>query len=142
MSGGIQDHADAYLGLLRSTTDLTVYPAAEPGDNVQVVPASAAPPYVAVHLGVNYTTGPSGLHFPSSRAVVRAYCHCVGANDIAARAVAQLVIDALLDKVPTITGRTCFPIRLETDAPPRVDESTGRPVTDLALTFRLETLPG
>jgi hypothetical protein len=142
MSGAIQATADAVLDLLRAAPNLTVYPEAEPGDNVQVVPAGAGPPYVAVHLGFDYATGPSGLHFPSTRVIARAYCHCVGHNDISARAVAQMVTTALLDVVPTVPGRSCYPIRFESGAPPRTDESTGRTVTDLAMIFRLETLPG
>lgn len=142
MTGGIQDHADALMGLLYGRAGLRVFPTAEPGDSAQVVPANTAPPYVAVHLGFTHATGPSGTDFPSTRLVARAYCHCVGGNDIAARAVAQKVISALLDVVPTIPGRTCFPIRFESDAPPRSDESTGRLVVDLAFVFRLETLPG
>lgn len=141
MTGGVQDHADAILGLLRDVPDLTVYPTPE-SDSVTVVPAGAQPPYAAVHLSQGYTTGPSGTDFRSSRAIVRAYCHCVGGNAIAARAVAQMVTDALLDVTPDVPARVSFPIRFESDAPPRDDESTGVLVVDHTLVFRLETLPG
>lgn len=137
-----QAHADAFLGLLHAAPGLTVYPEAEPGDNVTVVPAAARPPYVAVHLGFSYAQGPSGEEFPSSRMVARAYCHCVGGNAIAARVVADKVVTVLLDVVTVVPGRTCFPIRFESSVPARPDESTGRLVVDMTLVFRLETLPG
>lgn len=135
----IQAHADAVLGLLRATASLTVYP--EP-DSVKQVPDDALPPYVSVYVTTRYDLGPS-LAMRSSRAVTTITCHCVGGNAIAARAVAQMVSGALLDIVPTIAGRRCFPIRQDpVDAPPRPDESTGSLVMDLVQQYRLETLPG
>ncbi|PZF98259.1 DUF3168 domain-containing protein [Micromonospora deserti] len=135
----IQAHADAILARLRATANLTVYP--EPDSPAQV-PAGAEPPYVSVHITTRYDLGPS-LAMESGRAVTTVTCHCVGGNAIAARAVAQLVSGALLDFVPTIAGRTCWPIRQDpVDNPPRPDESTGQLVMDLVAQYRLETLPG
>ncbi|HEX5995674.1 MAG TPA: DUF3168 domain-containing protein [Jiangellales bacterium] len=135
----MQAHANAVLGLLRATPNLTVYPAP---DSVEQVPDGALPPYVSVYISTRYVLGPT-LEMASARAVTTVTCHCAGGNAIAARAVAQLVSSALLDVVPTIAGRTCFPIRQEpTDSTPRPDESTNRLVMDLIAQYRLETLPG
>ncbi|MEU0081367.1 hypothetical protein ABZY58_25995 [Micromonospora tulbaghiae] len=141
MSIDIQAHADAILGLLRAREDLTVYPPPEPEDTGQIVPDEADPPYVAVHIRPGFAMGPS-IVLATTRAVFDITAHCVGGNDIAARAVAQQVVDALLDVVPVIAGRQCFPIRYLDSPPVRADESTGRLVVDQVYVFRLETLPG
>ena len=134
-----QAHAEAVLALLRAVPTLTVYP--EP-DSVTQVPDGATPPYVSVYVVTRYDLGPA-LDAASSRAVTTITAHCVGANQIAARAVAQQVARALLDVRPVIPGRTSYPIRQEPiDQPPRVDESTGVQVVDLVQQYRLETLPG
>lgn len=134
-----QAHADAVFALLRAVPTLTVYP--EP-DGVTQVPDGAEPPYVSVWVSTRYDTGPT-LDMTSSRAVTTITAHCVGANQAAARAVAQQVSRALLDVTPSIPGRMCWPIRQEPiDQPPRPDESTGRQVVDLVQQYRLETLPG
>lgn len=134
-----QAHAEAVLALLRAVPALTVYP--EP-DSVTQVPDGAEPPYVSVWVSTRYDASPT-LDAASSRAVTTITAHCVGANQIAARAVAQQVSRALLDVRPVIPGRTSYPIRQEPiDQPPRVDESTGVQVVDLVQQYRLETLPG
>lgn len=137
----IQAHANAVLGLLRATPNLTVYPQAEPDDTGQLVPTGAEPPYVSVQIRHAFGLDPS-LAMQSTRAVVDIYCHCVGGNDIAARAVAQMVTGALLDVEPTIAGRRSYPIRYLDSPPARPDESTGRLVIDQTYIYRLETLPG
>lgn len=128
-----QAHADAILGLLNADTDLTVYDSA--------VPKGALPPYVLVYPS---TTTPEGTSLTNlqDRAVTRAYCHCVGADAIAARAVAGRVAAALLNVTPTVTGRVCWPIRDDdAGAPPDRDESTGVLVMDRLAVYRLESLP-
>lgn len=144
----IQAHADAILDLLRDDTDLTVFPVAdgEPGSGTSIVPAGSLPPYVSVHITVGRALGPDPaaptLDMRSGRVVARAYCHCVGTNDIGSRAVAQRVSAALLDVRVSIDGRSCYPIRFDSDVPPRDDESTGRLVSDLTVVYRLESVPG
>lgn len=134
-----QLHADAILALL----------AAAPGSPALVVydgkvpdpPTVASPPYVLVYLA---TTTPTGTSLTSSqdRAVTRAYCHCVGADAKAARAVAGRVHAALLNAKPTITGRVCFPIRDDdSGGPPDRDETTGVLVMDQVSVYRLESVP-
>lgn len=144
----IQAHADAFLTPLRADTGLVVYPVANaaPGSGTSTIPDGAAPPYVSVHVTFGRGLGPDPvnptLDMRSGRALARAYCHCVGGDDIAARAVAQRVQAALLDVRPTIAGRTCYPIRFDAFEPPRPDESTGQLISDLVVVYRLESVPG
>jgi hypothetical protein len=134
-------HAVAILGLLRAVPDLMVYPPADGEGDGQIVPTVGTPPYVVAYIQVSYALGPT-IDLLSSRAVVRATCHSVGANDIAARVVAGRVRAALLDVVPTIPGRKPYPIRYDDGQPPRPDESTGPLVVDQVDVYRLESLPG
>lgn len=143
----IQAHADAILGLLRADAGLTVYPVASgaAGSADGIVPLDATPPYVAVHLHMERPLGDGSggepLNGATTRAVMRAYCHCVGANDIAARAVSQRVATVLLDARPVVAGRKIFPIRYDFGQPARNDESTGSLVSELTDVYRLESVP-
>lgn len=110
---------------------------------VPVVPPALppSPPYVVVYFS---TTTPEGtsLTSTSDRAVTRAFCHCVGADAIAARAVAGRVHAALLDVVPAIAGRVCWPLRDDNSgSPPDRDETLGPLVMDQVVVYRLESLP-
>ncbi|MFI1197696.1 hypothetical protein ACH4T9_31170 [Micromonospora sp. NPDC020750] len=137
----IQAHADAILGLLRAVPDLTVYPPEDPDDTGVIVPDGADPPYVAVYIRPGF--GLAGrVADATTNAIFDITGHCVGGNDIAARAVAQMVVDTLLDVEPVIEGRQSRPIRYLDSPPARPDESTGRLVVDQVYLFRLETLPG
>lgn len=138
--GVIQDHANAYLSLLRATANLTVYPLSDAQDTGQRVPAGAQLPYVVVDVAVETPEG-SSLNGQSDRARAYAYCHCVGQNDIACRAVAQLVRGALLDKRPVITGRSAGLIRHDGNRPPVPDESTGSLVVEQTDIYRVDTYP-
>jgi hypothetical protein len=144
----IQDHAGALIGLLRVASHLVVFPVEDgaDGSGSANVPHRTAPPYVSVHVTFGRALGPDPvnptLDMRSGRATARAYCHCVGRDDVGARAVAQLVEAALLDVRPTIAGRTCFPIRFESAEPPRSDESTGLLVANLTVVYRLDSVPG
>lgn len=131
----IQAHADAILGLLRADPDLTVHDGH--------VPDGSEPPYVLVYVADAdpEQSESASLTTESERHVTWAYCHCVGANQIAARAVAQRVRAALLDVTPTIPGRSCWPIRREEGQPAQRDESTGQVVVDLVDVYRLESVP-
>ena len=131
----IQAHADAILALLRADPDLTVHDGH--------VPDGSEPPYVLVYVADAdpEQSNSHSLTAESTRHVTWAYCHCVGANQIAARAVAQRVRAALLDVTPTIPGRACWPIRREDGQPAQRDESTGVVVVDLVDVYRLESVP-
>jgi len=135
----LQDHADAVLALLRAQPDLTVYPPEGGGPNT--VPNGALPPYVSVHIASDRPLG-ARLTMRSTRMRIRIYCHCVGADDIGARAVSDLVADVLLDAKVIIAGRSCYPIRSETGRDPREDESTGQSFVTITDTYRLESDPG
>lgn len=137
--GSAQDHADAVLELLRAVPNLTVYPE-EAGGNF-TVPNGAPPRYVSVHMTADRPLG-GRLDMRSTRFRQRIYTHSVGENDIAARAVADLVSGALLDVVPFVDGRVCYPIRSEVGGDPREDESANALVVTITDTWRLESEPG
>lgn len=138
-------HAAALLDLLRANPLLVVFPAedGEPGSNQGMVPPGTAPPYVAVHITGGPVVGET-INRASSRAVYSADCHCAAESHDGALAIADLVMAALLDVRPTITGRRCYPIRHEpgSDRAPRLDESVSPVVWSRVVTYRLESIPG
>ncbi|MFC4107777.1 hypothetical protein ACFOX0_17825 [Micromonospora zhanjiangensis] len=138
--GVVQAHADAFLALLRGTAGLTVYPRPDGAGDGQRVPAGARPPYVVVDVAMETPEG-SALAGVSDRVTAWAYCHCVGGNDVACRAVAQLVRSALLDRRPVIAGRATGLIRHDANRPPSADESTGELVVEQTDVYRLDTYP-
>lgn len=123
-------HATAVLALLTADSLLTVYDGQ--------VPDTHASTYVLVYMARHDVLG-DDLGFPSSEAVVRFYAHSVGQNAAGARIVAGRVRAALLDKVPTVSGRVCWPIRHETSIPPTRNESTGELVMDQVDTYVLRS---
>jgi hypothetical protein len=138
-------HAAALLALLAavSSPDLTVYDGAVAKPVPPALPPE--PPYVVVYFA---DADPSGTDAPSlhltgqpRRHVTDAYVHSVGANGEAARIVAARVRTALLGVRPTITGRTCYPIRRQDGQPSTRDESTGRLVIDKIDVYRLSSIP-
>lgn len=134
----IGEHAAAVLALLR----------AAPGSTPLVVldgyvSSGTVPPYVLVYFSdldpEDADSRP--LEEAPGRYVVWAYCHSVGGNADAARKVANRVRSALLGAVPTVAGRSCFPIRREEGSPPDRDESTGSLVMDKVDVYRLASEP-
>lgn len=137
MTDGLdQAMADAGLNLLRA--DLGP-PALVVLDGP--VPAGQQPPYIRAYTTIEWLPGPeddnNALDGVSGRAVVRWTLHCVGANDQAARAVAQRARTQLLDKRPAIAGMVPGMIRHEQGVPPTVDEITGVAVVDAVHVYRL-----
>ncbi len=138
----IQAHADAVLALLdadNAPPPLVVYDG--------FVPVGATPPYVVVYFSLvspepSQDLQTSTLAGASTRVDFFAYCHSVGANNIAARAVSARVRAALLDVTPTVTGRACFPIRHVDNQPAQRDETTGVLVVDMVDVYRLSSIPG
>jgi hypothetical protein len=130
-------HAEAILGLIRTApgTPLTVLDGS--------VPNGQTLPYVLVYFADEdpELVDSRPLDGQSERYVVRAYVHSVGANAAAARALGDRVRTALLDAVPAVAGRACFPIRREEGRPPERDESTGTLVMDRTDVYRLESVP-
>lgn len=134
----IQEHADAVLQLLRAapgSPPLQVLPL-EDG----TVPPGVVAPYVRAYIAVERTGG-TDLSGSSDIAVCRAYLHQVGANDVAARAVADRCAAALLDVTPVVPGRACWPIRHEAQQPPARDESTGPMVVDQVDVYVFGSVP-
>lgn len=141
--GDEQDHANAMLTLLRAQP-ITVYPATTGGPTT--VPVGATPPYVSVHFVTEHDSG-NHLTTKSTLARTRAFAYCVGANDIAARAMAAQVRAAWLDVRPVIAGRSVYPIRHEQTRDVVAQET--RPTEPVAQTtvtitaiYRLEDRPG
>lgn len=136
--GSTQADADVMLALLRDRP-ITVYPPASGGPST--VPAGATPPYVSVHFATQNISG-GRLDTRSTRTRTRAYAHCVGANDIAARAIVDEVQAAWLDMRPTIPGRACDPIRHEQTRDAQPTEPVAQTTVTLTAIYVLETGPG
>jgi hypothetical protein len=137
----IQAHADAGLNLLRADVQLVVHDGQVP--HTSPLPA---PPYVVAYV---YRELPDGLAAPDKVALdgrstvvnMRMILHCVGANAVAARAVAGRAENALLDVVPVVAGRTCSPIRWAESGPPNLDEETGATYVDLVDVYTWFSVP-
>lgn len=137
----IAEHAEAILALLdgdNADPPLVVHHGAVP----RADPPSL-PPYAVVYFADADPEDPDSrpLDGTPQRFVQRAYIHSVGANADASLAVAGRVRAALLNAVPNIAGRNCFPIRREDGQPVIRDESTGVPVMSKADVYRLESEP-
>ncbi|GHJ11214.1 hypothetical protein TPA0907_55810 [Micromonospora humidisoli] len=131
----IREHVAAVLPLLQAApgnTPLVVLDGA--------VPSGQMPPYTLVYFADNDPEDRS-LEDEQSRYVLWIYCHNVGGNADAARKVATRARAALLGVVPTVPGRSCWPIRREDGDPPERDESTGTLVMDQVDVYRLESVP-
>lgn len=137
-----QAHANAFLTLLAAAPPGAPSPALVVYDGkVPDPPTVVTLPYVLVYF---VTTTPEGtsLTGDQDKAVTRAYCHCVGENAAAARAVAGRVAVALLNAVVSISGRVCWPIRDDdASSPPDNDETTGVQVMDAVTVYRLTSVP-
>lgn len=136
-----QDHANAVLGLLQAAAGS---PALVVHDGFVTVGAS--PPYAVVYFtfdspAAEVDSQSSDLDMKSNRVDCWAYVHCVGANGIAARAVAARVRNALLDVSPSVASRTVWPIRHVENQPATHDESIGVLVVDLVDLYRLSSVP-
>jgi hypothetical protein len=137
--------AAAVLTLLRTSGSppLTVHDGEVPTD--PVTGRSDPPPYVLVYTTYEHPEGTGGagntVDGQSKTAHARFYCHCVGDNGQAARAVAGRVRTALLDVRPVVAGRTCGLIKEEQALPPERAERTGRLVMDAVRVYRVRTDP-
>lgn len=134
----LQDHANAVLGLLIADALLTVYDGKVTG---------TADHYVLVYTFRQLPTGDlapdkTPLTGDTTTVDMRFYCHCVGADAIAARAVQARVQTALLDVTPSVAGRACFPIRWVEGQQPERSEETLTPVFDTVDVYSLVTVPG
>jgi len=133
----VDPHRVAVLALLRA-------PGALP-DPIDVfddaIPAGVLPPYVRIFTTLSYPDS-EDLRSTSNRAQLRIICHCAGGSATAADVVATAVRSVLLDAVPVVAGRACFPIRNESGAVMTPDETTGILIIDAIESYRLESVPG
>lgn len=132
MTDGVdQALANAGLNLLRADAGLTVLDG--------YVPDGTLPPYVLVYTHVEWPDGAPGdsLDGRSKSPTIRWICHCVGGNEIAARAVSQRVRTQLLNQRPTVVGVSPGLIKQEQSQPPTRDETTGVLVIDAMSVYRL-----
>lgn len=134
----IQDHANAVLNLLRADVSLTVYDGTVTG---------TADHYVLVYTfrqlpGGDLAPDKTPLTGDTTTVDMRFYCHCVGVDGIAARAVQARVQTALLDVTPAVVGRACFPIRWVEGQQVQRNEETLSPIFDAIDVYSLVTVPG
>lgn len=141
MSLPVQDHADAFLALMRTAAGspaLVVHDGAVPPDGV--------PPYALLYFHIETPDGlvaPDKVPLTFDSDVIEAWAtvHCVGDNAVRARAVSGRVRAAVLNKVLTIPGRTVFPVRFRQSQPPQRDESTGQLVMDQVDVYVVTSVP-
>lgn len=134
MSWPIQDHADAFLALVRAAAglpSLTVYDGK--------VPDGATTPYALVYFDMETPDGtiaPDWLNLALASTAInaRAIVHCVGGDPEApraARAVAGRVRAAVLDQVLAVSGWSCNPVRwIEGQPPQRNEDIPGSTIFD------------
>lgn len=114
-----QAHATAVLALLTGA-GLTVHDGA--------VPANPDYPYAVLYVGTG-DRGPASITMASDQQTYSMQVTTVGATAASARIYAARALAALLDITPTVTGRVCWPIRLEAAQPPREDRDITIPGT-------------
>lgn len=124
MTGDQVDELHAQVGLAAlgaNTSLLHVY-------DGKVADPTPDPPYVLVYTRVAWPRDGIGTALDTQqRTVTCTYtCHCVGLTADAARVVAMQVRATLLNLKPSITGRSCSPIKQDESLDPRRDETTGR----------------
>lgn len=134
----LQDHADAVLSLLRADASLTVYDGSVTGP---------VDHYVLVYTfrqlpGGDLAPDKTPLTGDTTTVDMRFYCHCVGSDAMAARAVQGRVQAALLDVTPAVSGRACFPIRWVEGTQSNRNEETLGLVVDAVDVYSLVTVPG
>lgn len=137
----IEAHAAVVLALLDAVNDappLVVSDGKAPTD--PATNKTLAPPYIVAY----FDAGNPDLSFigRSHTFQLGITLHSVGATARAARMVADRGRTALLDVVPAVAGRKCFPIRWDSGTPPRRDESTGVAVFDQVDVYALRSVPG
>ncbi|HEX5996949.1 MAG TPA: hypothetical protein VFY84_17540 [Jiangellales bacterium] len=140
----LEDHASAFLTRIAfgGSPTLTVYDGKVPDPT----PDPEASPYVVVRF-VFYTQGaaiaPDKVNLIGSDRPLRAeaYTYAVAGGEAASRVIASAVYARLEGFTPTISGRTCFPIRHEDSAPREGSEVTGSYVGTTAHVYQLTSVP-
>lgn len=112
----IRAHATGVKALV---TGVTVY--------TSRAPDGATTPYVVLHPDQGRGE-PTSLQGDSDWRPWRYYTTCVGSTPEQAQWAAEKVEAGLLDVRPTVTGRSCTPIRKESSVPVTRDEDAPTPV--------------
>lgn len=133
----IQAHTDAVLGLLRADSLLTVYDGRVTG---------TADHYVLIYTfrqlpGGLLAPDKTGLDGATTTVDMRFYCHCVGADAMASRAIQGRVETALSDVTPLVAGRSCFPLRWVEGQQAQRNEETLTEVVDNIDVYSLASVP-
>ena len=130
-------HVKAGLDLVEGT-GLDVYDGKLP-DNVTTL----ALPWVTAYAVVEWEyDGPNtSIRFESSSCVTTWYLRCAAANTTALQAVLGRIRAVLLDVVPVVAGRVCFPIRMVSVQTPGQDNTLGTAVIEATAIYELETRP-
>lgn len=138
--GDEQDDATAMLELLYAQIDVATYPAEAGGPSI--VPPGASPPYRSVHFVTEHTPVGGRMTHKSVITETRAFVHCVGANDLAARAMARRTREAWLDVKLDLPGRAVYPIRHEQTRDATPAEPVAQSTVTITTIYRLKHEPG
>lgn len=138
--GDEQDDATAMLALLYAQSDVATYPAA--GGGPSTVPPGTQPPYRSVHFVSEHTPVGGRMTHKSVITETRAFVHCVGANDIAARAMVRRTREAWLDVKVALPGREVYPIRHEQTRDADTTEPVAQTRVSITTIYRLKHEPG
>ena len=123
---------DGVLDLLRADANLSVYDGAPP--------ANPAYPMVVVYSNGG-TRSVSDVSGRSRQSDVRIQCTVHAVSTLSARIVADRVLAALVDRVPTAPGWRCGPVRHESSPPAYADDSIAQPVVVQPLLFTVSAVP-
>jgi hypothetical protein len=138
VSNILEDHAAAFLALISGaglpTYDSKVSDAA-PAQYVLAYPMFETPDGLLAPDALSLTLASTALD-------VSMYVHNVGVTPQSARATASRTRTAVLDQVPVVSGRICFPIRWREGQPVRRNEEIpGAPVFDEVAVYAWRSLP-
>jgi hypothetical protein len=109
--------------------------------------AGSVPPYVVVRFAFRKLTatespGTTSLTFDSTTYRVDATVYSVGVDSRSTRAVAARAETQLLNWAPTVTGRSCTPLRQIESVTYEPNEAMGVPVEQQADVYRFVSQPG
>jgi len=125
-----ETHARVVLDLLTNDGNQPVYN--------NYAPDNTAPPYLYVYSHVWWPgSGSDGQNFEgvTNQCVTRAYVHCVGETDEAARSLSNRVRQLLVNVKPVIAGRSCSLIQQESSNTPEKDERSGVLIMDAVASY-------
>jgi hypothetical protein len=102
-----------------------------------------AMPWVLSYTSVEweYDNPDGSINHESSTCVTTWMLNIAAVNNTAAMAVLGVIRAALLDVVPVISGRVCWPIRMVSVQPPGNNEAIGTAVLDSIAIYELKTRP-